>query len=34
MPMNAKEVIKLLHKDGWEEVPNRTKGSHIQSSKH
>lgn len=30
MPMTAKEVLKLLHKDGWEEVPNRTKGSHIQ----
>lgn len=25
MPMTAKEVLKLLHKDGWEEVPNRTK---------
>ncbi|MBQ3177012.1 MAG: type II toxin-antitoxin system HicA family toxin [Clostridia bacterium] len=30
MPPTAKEVLKLLHKDGWIEVPNRTKGSHIQ----
>lgn len=30
MPMNAKEVLKLLYKDGWVEVPSRTKGSHIQ----
>ncbi len=30
MPMTAKEVLKLLHKDWWEEIPNRTKGSHIQ----
>ena len=30
MPLTAKEVIRILHKDGWEEVPNRTKGSHIQ----
>ena len=28
--MTAKEVLKMLHKNGWEEVPNRTKGSHVQ----
>lgn len=30
MPYTVKEMLKILHKDGWEEVPNRTKGSHIQ----
>lgn len=30
MSLNAKEILKLLYKDGWEEVPSRTKGSHIQ----
>lgn len=28
--MTAKEIIKLLKNDGWTEVPNRTKGSHLQ----
>ena len=28
--MLVREVLKLLHKDGWQEVENRTKGSHIQ----
>lgn len=28
--MTAREMIKLLHQDGWQEVPSRTKGSHIQ----
>lgn len=28
--MTAKEVLKMLHKNGWEEVPNRAKGSHVQ----
>lgn len=28
MPMNSREVLKLLTKDGWYEV--QTKGSHIQ----
>lgn len=28
--MTAKEIIKLLKNDGWIEVPNRTKGSHLQ----
>ena len=30
MPMKFKEVIKLLRNDGWTEIPNNTKGSHIQ----
>lgn len=30
MPMTVREVLKLLAADGWEEVLNRTKGSHIQ----
>ncbi|MDD3350189.1 MAG: type II toxin-antitoxin system HicA family toxin [Eubacteriales bacterium] len=30
--MTAREILKLLHKDGWSEVPNRTKGSHVQLS--
>ncbi|MEG1972638.1 MAG: type II toxin-antitoxin system HicA family toxin [Oscillospiraceae bacterium] len=28
--MTVREILKLLHQDGWQEVPNRTKGSHIQ----
>ena len=28
--MTVREVLKILHKDGWQEVENRTKGSHIQ----
>lgn len=28
--MTVREVLKILHKDGWREVENRTKGSHIQ----
>ena len=28
--MTVREVLKLLHDDGWTEVENRTKGSHIQ----
>ena len=28
--MNVREILKILKKDGWEEVPARTKGSHIQ----
>ncbi|MDD4125935.1 MAG: type II toxin-antitoxin system HicA family toxin [Eubacteriales bacterium] len=28
--MTVKEIIKILNKDGWQEVPNRTKGSHLQ----
>lgn len=28
MPMNSREALKLLTKDGWYEV--QTKGSHIQ----
>jgi len=30
MPMTAKEVLKLLRADGWKEIPNQSKGSHIQ----
>jgi predicted RNA binding protein YcfA (HicA-like mRNA interferase family) len=28
--MTIREVLKILHKDGWREVDARTKGSHIQ----
>ncbi len=28
--MTVREVLKILHDDGWTEVENRTKGSHIQ----
>ncbi len=28
--MTVREALKILHKDGWQEVENRTKGSHIQ----
>ena len=28
--MTVREIIKLLKQDGWQEVPYRTKGSHIQ----
>lgn len=28
--MTVREILKILHKDGWREVPNRTKGSHVQ----
>lgn len=28
--MTVREVLKILHQDGWVEVENRTKGSHIQ----
>lgn len=28
--MTVREVLKILHKDGWYEVENRTKGPHIQ----
>lgn len=30
MPQTVKEILRTLHQDGWQEVPNRTKGSHIQ----
>ena len=30
MPMTAREVLRMLAEDGWQEVPGRTKGSHIQ----
>lgn len=28
--MKYREVMKLLHDDGWREIPERTRGSHIQ----
>lgn len=28
--MTVREILKMLHRDGWYEVPSRTKGSHIQ----
>jgi len=28
--MTAREVLKILHSNGWYEIPGRTKGSHIQ----
>ncbi len=28
--MTVREALKILHKDGWQEVETRTKGSHIQ----
>ncbi len=28
--MTVREILKILHDDGWQEVENRTKGSHIQ----
>lgn len=28
--MTVREVLRILHEDGWREVENRTKGSHIQ----
>lgn len=30
MPQTVREILKALHTDGWREIPNRTKGSHIQ----
>lgn len=28
--MTAREVLRLLHQDGWTEILERTKGSHVQ----
>ena len=28
--MTARDLLKQLHKDGWQEIDARTKGSHIQ----
>lgn len=28
--MTVRELLKQLHKDGWQEVEARTKGSHVQ----
>ena len=30
MPQTVREILKILRADGWQEIPNRTKGSHIQ----
>lgn len=30
MPMTVREVLKLLSSNGWEPVPGRIKGSHMQ----
>lgn len=28
--MTVREILKMLHSDGWVEIDTRTKGSHIQ----
>ncbi len=28
--MTVRDLLKQLHKDGWQEIDGRTKGSHIQ----
>lgn len=28
--MTAREVLKILKKDGWEQIKPRTRGSHVQ----
>jgi predicted RNA binding protein YcfA (HicA-like mRNA interferase family) len=28
--LTVREILRILHNDGWQEVPGRTKGSHIQ----
>ncbi|MGI6307065.1 MAG: type II toxin-antitoxin system HicA family toxin [Dethiobacteria bacterium] len=28
--MTVREILKILHKDGWRVIESRTKGSHIQ----
>lgn len=28
--MTAREILRLLHNNGWREAAGRTKGSHIQ----
>ena len=30
MPQTVREILKILRADGWQEIPNRTKGSYIQ----
>lgn len=27
---DCKKILKILHSDGWCEIPNRTKGSYVQ----
>lgn len=28
--MTVRDILRILHNDGWREVEARTKGSHIQ----
>lgn len=28
--MTVREILKILHKDGWQEIEGRSTGSHIQ----
>jgi predicted RNA binding protein YcfA (HicA-like mRNA interferase family) len=28
--LTVREILQILHDDGWKELDNRTKGSHIQ----
>lgn len=28
--MTVREILKILYADGWQQIPNQTKGSHIQ----
>lgn len=28
--MTVREILKILHNDGWYKIDERTKGSHIQ----
>ncbi|MCL5982203.1 MAG: type II toxin-antitoxin system HicA family toxin [Firmicutes bacterium] len=28
--MKVREILKLLHKDGWRKIEKRNRGSHIQ----
>lgn len=30
LEMTMREILRILHEDGWTEVEYRTKGSHIQ----
>ena len=30
MPQAVKEILRTLHRDGWQEVTKRTKWSHMQ----
>lgn len=28
--MTVREILRILHKDGWREVEGRNRGSHVQ----